>query len=140
MRQCECGNQVANNAKACPKCGHRFTGGIVKFLAWFFGILMGLGILVAIIGESNSTSTLAPNNVRDSTAVATGTAPSVAAKSGHMTDAERNYFGAAGSYLKTGNEEGMVVARSMAGASNGSSTLGDIRTAISSAKRIENAG
>lgn len=57
-----------------------------------------------------------------------------------MTEAERNYLGAAASYLKTGNEEGMRVAQTMAGAANGSSTLGDIKTAISSAKRIENAG
>ena len=59
---------------------------------------------------------------------------------GQMTEAERNYLGAAASYLKTGNEEGMRVVQTMAGASNGSSTLGDIKTTISSAKFIENAG
>jgi hypothetical protein len=51
MRKCACGNQVANNARSCPKCGHRFTSGPVKFLAWFFGITIGLGVLGAIIGQ-----------------------------------------------------------------------------------------
>jgi hypothetical protein len=50
MKKCACGNQVANNARTCPKCGHRFTSGLVKFLAWFFGIAVGLGMLGAIIG------------------------------------------------------------------------------------------
>jgi hypothetical protein len=59
MRNCQCGNQVANNARSCPKCGHRFTSGFVKFVAWFFGISIGLGVLGAIIGgmgESPATS------------------------------------------------------------------------------------
>ncbi len=51
MRKCNCGNDVANNARTCPKCGHRFTRGPVKFLAWFLGITVGLGVLGAIIGQ-----------------------------------------------------------------------------------------
>jgi hypothetical protein len=46
VRACKCGNQVANNAKSCPKCGHRFTSGLVKVLAWFFGMV----VLIAIVG------------------------------------------------------------------------------------------
>ena len=57
-----------------------------------------------------------------------------------LTEAQRTYIVAAGSYLKTSNEEGMRVAQAMAGASNGSSTLGDIRDALSVAKRVEMAG
>jgi hypothetical protein len=57
-----------------------------------------------------------------------------------MTAAEKNFFGAAGSYLKTANFEAAELARKMAGASNGSSTLGEIKAAISSVMRVENAG
>ena len=57
-----------------------------------------------------------------------------------LTEAQRTYIVAAGSYLKTSNEQGMRVAQAMAGASNGSSTLDDIRDALSSAKRVEMAG
>ena len=57
-----------------------------------------------------------------------------------ITDAERTYLGAAASYLRTANAQGRKVAQTMAGASNGSSTLGDIKTALSSAKRVESAG
>ena len=48
-----------------------------------------------------------------------------------LTEAQRTYIVAAGSYLKTSNEQGMRVAQTMAGVSNGSSTLGDIRDALS---------
>jgi hypothetical protein len=54
MRKCKCGNEVANNAKFCPKCGHRFTSSITKFVAWMFVVLFGLGMLGAIIGGSSS--------------------------------------------------------------------------------------
>ncbi len=57
-----------------------------------------------------------------------------------ITEAERNFLGAAGSYLKTANDQGMKVARAMAGVQDGSSTLGDIRAAISKAQLVENAG
>lgn len=53
MRKCKCGNDVANNAKACPKCGHRFTSGFVKFLAWFCLIVFGI-MIVGIIAAENS--------------------------------------------------------------------------------------
>jgi len=68
MRKCECGNQVADNAKACPKCGHRFTSGPVKFLAWFFGISIGFGVLGAIIGQMGQapSSTVPSPTVTDS--------------------------------------------------------------------------
>lgn len=49
MRQCECGNLVANNAKACPKCGHRFTSGLTKLLACFIGIVVAVAIFQMVI-------------------------------------------------------------------------------------------
>lgn len=56
MKKCECGNQVADNAKTCPKCGHRFTSGAVKIVAWIFGILVGLIVLSAIISTQTGDS------------------------------------------------------------------------------------
>jgi hypothetical protein len=57
-----------------------------------------------------------------------------------ITEAERTYLGAAASYLSTANSQGMKVAQTMAGASNGSSSLSDIKAALSSARRVESAG
>lgn len=53
---------------------------------------------------------------------------------------ERQYFAIAGAYLKTANEQGMKVAKTMAGASTGESTLIDIEKAVSRASFVENAG
>ncbi len=53
MRTCVCGNQVARNAKACPKCGHRFTSGLVKVLVWFFGACVLIGIIGSVVGSSS---------------------------------------------------------------------------------------
>jgi len=50
------------------------------------------------------------------------------------------YIGAAGSYLKTANEEGTHIAQTMAGLNDGSSTLNDVRNALTSAKQIEGVG
>jgi len=50
------------------------------------------------------------------------------------------FYGAAFSYLKTANEQQGRIARAMAGASNGSSTLTEIKQAINAAVRVENAG
>lgn len=60
MRKCNCGNDVARNARFCPKCGHRFTSAPVKVLAWFFGIvfvLMLIGALGSQFSEDNSPTT-----------------------------------------------------------------------------------
>jgi len=54
VKKCVCGNPVANNARVCPNCGHRFTHPFVKFLAWFFGISFAIGIISS--GSSNSKS------------------------------------------------------------------------------------
>jgi hypothetical protein len=42
MRKCRCGNDVARNAKFCPKCGHRFsTSGFTVLLAFIIvGVLI----------------------------------------------------------------------------------------------------
>jgi hypothetical protein len=72
MRTCECGNQVANNARTCPRCGHRFTSAPVKFLAWLLGISLGL-ILLSIAIDNIFTSSDAVRNVPPPSAAATKT-------------------------------------------------------------------
>lgn len=57
-----------------------------------------------------------------------------------ITEEERIYLGAAGSYLKEANSLGTKVAQTMNGLNDGSSTLGDVRDAISTAQSVENAG
>jgi hypothetical protein len=54
MRQCKCGNQIASNAKSCPQCGHRFTSGIVKVLAWFFGVVVVIAVIGAMAAGPNN--------------------------------------------------------------------------------------
>lgn len=54
VKKCQCGNDVANNARVCPKCGQRFTSGSVQFLAWFFGVLIGVVILGVSLGGNGS--------------------------------------------------------------------------------------
>src|SRR5271156_3725674 len=64
MRKCKCGNDVARNAKFCPKCGNRFTSGFVKFVAWSLGIFIGLPLLMMIVmGQSSTPTTVASNPV-----------------------------------------------------------------------------
>ncbi len=67
MRKCKCGNEVASNAKSCPKCGNRFTSSLTKFVGWIIVVFFGVGILGAIIGASVSdpvgSSTPAPSVV-----------------------------------------------------------------------------
>lgn len=61
MPKCQCGNDVDSKAKFCPRCGHRrFTGSLVKFLAWFFGIIVGLGF-VGAMSSKFGPSTPAPS-------------------------------------------------------------------------------
>lgn len=57
---CTCGNQVASNASFCPKCGKRFTRKFVKSLAWFFGIAIGFGIIMALINPGSPSTPPSP--------------------------------------------------------------------------------
>jgi hypothetical protein len=52
---------------------------------------------------------------------------------------EKAYVSSAGGYLKTQNEQGLVVARAMAGINTGETTLGDLREAIKRARFVTNA-
>lgn len=46
----ECGTEISNKAKACPKCGCRLriTSLFTKIIAWFFGISFALAIIGAV--------------------------------------------------------------------------------------------
>ncbi len=65
MKRCKCGNECAGNAKICPKCGHRFTHILTKFIA----VVFGLGLLGAIFGghSSSSENSTLPNTTSPST-------------------------------------------------------------------------
>jgi len=56
MKKCKCGKPVANNARTCPNCGHRFTSAPVLFLAWGFGIILLGAMLGAIFGNSSTNT------------------------------------------------------------------------------------
>ncbi|MGC2421985.1 MAG: hypothetical protein WA405_10085 [Candidatus Acidiferrales bacterium] len=101
----------------------------------FAVIVLGLMILSGILSKRDS-------NQMQSTAAAPSSAVEESAASPTPGDAaaERNFLGAAASYLITANQEEMKAAQTMAGATDGTSTLNDIRSALSSAKFIENAG
>jgi hypothetical protein len=62
MRKCKCGNQVANNARACPKCGHRFTSGLVKFLAFgTISVILFMVVIAAVSSNDSPTINSAPS-------------------------------------------------------------------------------
>jgi len=57
-----------------------------------------------------------------------------------LSEIDKKYLGAASGYLNTVNEQGSQLARVMAGASTGESTLGMIKDAIKRAQMVESAG
>jgi hypothetical protein len=60
MRKCKCGNDVARNAKFCPKCGHQFkVSGAVTLLALVIVGLMIWGFIKAAGVGSDPTPTAA---------------------------------------------------------------------------------
>lgn len=56
MKACKCGNQCADNARSCPKCGYRFTHPLTKAIAGFFALIIILMIIGAAIGNNPSTT------------------------------------------------------------------------------------
>jgi hypothetical protein len=67
MHRCECGNDVADNARFCPKCGHRFTHPLVKLLGWGFGILAILISIGMIAGINKSEAPTRPKSTGPTT-------------------------------------------------------------------------
>ena len=78
MRDCKCGNQVADNARACPKCGHQFTSAFTKFVAWIFGGAFCFIVLVIVIEsrfDTPSSSAIPANPTTAAQTPATTSAP-----------------------------------------------------------------
>jgi hypothetical protein len=120
MKKCECGKELASNAKTCPNCGRRFTHPFVKVLAF---LLIGSVILVvvaAIIGGSGPVT-----NTSSSVNPPPAVTPSIP-----ISPAEKKYIQASQKYLDSANADGTEMATIMAGAANGTSTLSDIHAAI----------
>jgi hypothetical protein len=84
MRECKCGNGVADNARTCPKCGHRFTSLPVKMLAWFFVLMAALVVLVLIVSNSSDT----PSSYKPAPASPQPTSAQAVALSKAKSDAE----------------------------------------------------
>lgn len=73
MKTCECGKEVASDARVCPNCGHRLTHPFLMFVGIVIGIFLFIVVIAVIFGGSNSTSTAtdstsqrAPTNDADS--------------------------------------------------------------------------
>ena len=47
MKTCDCGKVIAQNAKACPNCGFRFDGYIMR---WFKGTTVAGLLLIGAVG------------------------------------------------------------------------------------------
>jgi len=57
MRTCKCGHQVANNAKACPQCGHRFMS---TFTFLVFAVIVGFVVLIIILPNDSTSVSRSP--------------------------------------------------------------------------------
>lgn len=101
---------------------------------------VGLFFLAAVLALTHSTSSQAASQSSANAGKAAKTSPNADTSKRKITNEEKVFFGAAGAYLKTANDQGSRVARAMAGASTGKSTLGDIEAAVKRAVTVENAG
>jgi hypothetical protein len=57
MKTCECGKEVASDARVCPNCGHRLTHPFLLFIGIVIICIFFIVFIAAIFGGSNSTST-----------------------------------------------------------------------------------
>lgn len=136
-----CGSKIETPANFCPNCGTSVgTKSPAPNNAISLALFKKRGFLRVVLALAGSLIFIGIVEVLSMHRAAPAYAPTPSNSTQRpITESERTFFGAAGSYLKTANSQGMLVAQTMAGASNGSSTLADIRTAILSANRIENA-
>ena len=51
MKICNCGKQLASNARNCPECGKHFTHPFVKFLGGVFAFFVFMFVLAMIMGS-----------------------------------------------------------------------------------------
>ena len=127
MKPCKtCGQMIAKNARVCPNCGHKYS----RVSIYFAFLLIFIVALITISYIINSPSKKSPEELNLQTSNDTDT----------PSELEKTYISSAGGYLKTQNEQGMKVAKTMNGLNTGSSTLDDVREAIKNARFITNAG
>jgi len=93
--------------------------------------------LIAVIWISNEVSSCGSSkpSAPATQAPTTKTSASIAA-TGSAFQGEKNYISSAGGYLQSLNEYGSQLAQTMAGASTGESTLGEIKQQIQRVKSI----
>lgn len=54
MRICpSCKTQVANNARVCPNCGHRFWTLLAKIFFWIVAVPLLLAVVIGIISGTH---------------------------------------------------------------------------------------
>ncbi len=105
------------------------------------GLLVVLIVFGAIVGagkKPRSTDLGEPKNTASAASPKTQSpAPVEDLEKNLLTEGEKRYIGAEIRYLQTVNEEDTRLATIMAGASNGTSTLEEIKTAIETARSRE---
>lgn len=117
---------IAKNARFCPKCGHKYS----RVSGCFAYVLIFIVVSIMISYMINSLSKKSPQELNELTSNDAVT----------PSELEKTYISSAGGYLKTQNEQGMKVAKTMDGLNTGSSTLDDVREAIKNARFVTNAG
>lgn len=130
MKTCRsCKKQCANNAKTCPECGYRFTGTFTKLSLLLIG---GLIVLIVLFHSNDDSSPRPPSATVQQASVA-----KISTK--NLPIADQAYVTASLNYLRDANATGTRLATVWAGASQGTSTLEDCRSASRAALAEENA-
>jgi hypothetical protein len=57
MKYCECGQEMASNARICPHCGHRFTHPFVKAFAVFLAISFCVALIRTLATQNETAAT-----------------------------------------------------------------------------------
>jgi hypothetical protein len=80
MKTCECGNTVADNAKTCPKCGHRFGS---VFLKTVLVCVVGIFAFILLLGYLSG-----PSDIHQEVESWDKTCKALHPNTGHQSDAD----------------------------------------------------
>jgi hypothetical protein len=119
-----CGAQLSTS-RFCSRCGWKTDSGS-KFLLIAVLLVTVVAVFSFLFRNERGSTPTAKVEPDKPTGIA--------------STPEGNYLGAAASYLRSANEQGNKLALAMAGASDGSSTLSDIKDALKKAKFVESMG